>query len=121
MAARWIEQLTGSFEDKRRYREYKERVKRLPGGYRETVHALERYLTYRGAITKGDVLMAMFDDLADLFEQSAADRTPIRSVVGEDPVAFAEAFLENYSDGQWINTERDRLTRAIDGAAGDRG
>jgi hypothetical protein len=40
--------------------------------------------------------------------------------VGEDPVAFAEAFLENYSDGQWIAKERARLTRAIDAVAGDR-
>ena len=119
MPAHWIEQLTGSLEDKRRYRRHRQRVRLLPDGYRETVEALERYLTYRGGITKGDVIMAMLDDLADLFERSAADRTPIRSIVGEDPVAFAEAFLENYSDGQWINKERDRLTRAINRAAGD--
>lgn len=120
MAARWIEQLTGSFEDKRRYRQYRARVKRLPESYRTAVHALERYLMYRGVITKGDVMMSMLNDLGDLFEQCAADRTPIRAIVGEDPVEFAEAFLENYSDGQWITKERERLTTAIDGAAGDR-
>lgn len=120
MATRWVEQLTGSLEDKRRYRQHRVRVKEMPGGYREAVEALERYLTYRGGITKSDVIMTMLDDLADLFEQSAADGTPIRAVVGEDPVAFAEAFLENYSDGQWIAKERDRLARAIDAAAGDR-
>jgi DNA-binding ferritin-like protein (Dps family) len=79
--------------------------------------ALERYLTYL-AITKGDVptdvLMSMLGDLADLFEQAAADRTPIRAVVGEDPVAFAETFFGNYSDGQWINRERDRSVSAIE-------
>ena len=119
MAARWVEQLTGSLEHKRRYRQHRARVKGFPDGYREAVEALERYLTYRGGITKGDVIMAMLDDLADLFEQSAADGTPIRAVVGEDPVAFAEAFLENYSDGQWIAKERDRLTRAIDAVTSD--
>jgi hypothetical protein len=61
-----------------------------------------------------DVLMSMLGDLADLFEQAAADRTPIRAVVGEDPVAFAETFLGNYSDGQWINRERDRSVSAIE-------
>jgi DNA-binding ferritin-like protein (Dps family) len=120
MTARLIDQLTGSLEDKRRYRQHRARVSGFPDGYRESVEAFERYLTYRGAITKGDVLMSMLDDLADLFEQSAADGTSIREVVGEDPVAFAEAFLENYSDGQWIAKERDRLTRAIDAVAGDR-
>jgi DNA-binding ferritin-like protein (Dps family) len=63
--------------------------------------------------------MSMLDDLADLFEQSAANGTPIREVVGEDPVEFAETFLQNYSEGQWINKERARLTEAIERAAGE--
>ena len=74
---------------------------------------------YRGAITKGDVLLSMLEDLADLFEQSVANGTPIRAIVGDDPVEFAEAFLQNYSEGQWINRERERLTNAIDRVEGD--
>jgi DNA-binding ferritin-like protein (Dps family) len=74
---------------------------------------------YFGAITKGDVLMSMLEDLADLFEQAAADKTPIRAVVGQDPVEFAETFLRNYSGGQWINHERERLTDAINRATND--
>ncbi|GAA5016965.1 DUF1048 domain-containing protein [Actinopolymorpha pittospori] len=119
MAAGWIEQLTGSLEDKRRYRQYKARSEQLPANYRTAIEALDRYLNYFGAISKGDVLLAMLEDLIDLFEQSAADGTPIREIVGEDPVAFAETFLQNYSDGQWINKERARLIRAIERAAGE--
>ncbi len=104
--------------DKRRYWAYKARTKQLPANYRTAVEALERYLTYYGAITKADIMMSMLEDLADLFEQSAANGTSVRAVVGEDPVEFAEAFLQNYSDGQWINKERARLTNAIDRAAG---
>ena len=74
---------------------------------------------YFGAITKGDTLMSMLEDLADLFEQSAANGTPIRAIVGDDPVEFAETFLQNYSEGQWINKERERLTNAIDRVAGN--
>jgi DNA-binding ferritin-like protein (Dps family) len=58
--------------------------------------------------------MSMLEDLADLFEQAAADGTPIRAVVGEDPVEFAETFFGNYSDGQWISRERDRSVTAIE-------
>jgi len=112
-----IEKVAGSFGDKKRWREYKARKKRLPANYRTAIEALERYLTYFGAITKGDVLMSMLEDLADLFEQSAANGTPIRAVVGDDPVEFAETFLRNYAEGQWINKERARLTEAIDRAA----
>jgi DNA-binding ferritin-like protein (Dps family) len=46
------------------------------------------------------VLLLMLGDLADLFEQSAADGTPIRAIVGDDPVEFAETFMRNYAGGQ---------------------
>ncbi|MHC6220790.1 DUF1048 domain-containing protein [Arthrobacter sp. MMS24-S77] len=121
MAAGWIEQLTGSLEQKKQYRQYKTRVEQLPADYRAAATALERYLMYYGSITKGDVLVSMLGDLADLFEQSAADGTPIREIVSDDPVEFAETFMRNYTGGQWINKERERLTKAIDAAAGDGG
>jgi DNA-binding ferritin-like protein (Dps family) len=118
MATGWIEQVTGSLEQKKRYRQYKARTKQLPANYRTAVDALERYLMYFGSITRGETLVSMLEDLADLFEQSAVNGTPIREIVGEDPVEFAETFLQNYSEGQWINKERERLTNAIDRAAG---
>ena len=117
MATGWIEQIAGSIEQKKRYRHYKARTAQLPANYRAAIDALDRYLMYFGAITKGDILVSMLEDLADLFEQSAAIGTPIRAIVGEDPVEFAEAFLQNYSEGQWINKERKRLTDAIDRVA----
>ncbi|SHN28073.1 MULTISPECIES: DUF1048 domain-containing protein [Streptomyces] len=33
------------------------------------------------------------------FEQAAVDGTPIREIVGQDPVEFVEAFVQNYSEG----------------------
>ncbi|MFI6597370.1 DUF1048 domain-containing protein [Nonomuraea sp. NPDC050536] len=115
----YLELVTGPLEDKRRYRQYKARTERLPADYHTAIDALQRYLEHFGP-GKADSLLAMLDDLADLFEQSAADATPIRDVVGEDPVEFAEAFLRNYPEGQWISRERERLTDAIDRATGDK-
>ncbi|GAA3417379.1 DUF1048 domain-containing protein [Streptosporangium vulgare] len=115
----YLEVVTGPLEDKRRYRQYKARVKKLPEDYRAAVEALERYLMHFGPGDSADAA-AMYDDLADLFEQSVADGTPIREVVGEDPVEFAEAFLRNYPGGQWIVRERERLTGAIDRVTGGR-
>lgn len=111
-----IEKMVGSIDDKRRWREYKARVKALPPSYRKTVEALERYLNYYGGIIKGETIMRMLEDLADLFEQGAADKTPIRAIVGEDPVDFVDTFLSNYSEGQWINKERERLVGSIESA-----
>lgn len=117
MTAKWIEQVIGSGEGKKRWRRYKARKEQLPTGYRTAIDGLERYITYAGTIAKNDVFLQMVEDLADLFEGAAADGTPIRGIVGEDPVEFAEDFLRNYADGQWINKERRRLNDTIDQAA----
>ena len=108
MAAKWIEQ-------KRRYRQYKARVEQLPASYRAAIEALQRFSYYFGHGTSEGGL-TMLEDLADLFEQGAASGTPVREIVGDDPVEFAEEFLKNYPQGQWIVRERDRLTSAIDRA-----
>jgi DNA-binding ferritin-like protein (Dps family) len=84
MAIGWIDQ-------KRRYRQYKARTKQLPANYHAAIDALERYLTFFGP-TKGDSLLSMLEDLADLFE---------------------------HPEGQWISRERERLTNAIERAAGE--
>ncbi|MEV4065873.1 DUF1048 domain-containing protein [Nonomuraea dietziae] len=114
----YLEVVTGPLEDKKRWRQYKARVKQLPENYRTAVEALERYLMHFGPGDGADAA-AMFEDLADLFEQSAADGTPIREIFGEDPVEFVEAFVQNYAVGRYIRRERERFTNAIDRAAGE--
>lgn len=52
----------------------------------------------------------------DLLEQSVADATPIRLLVGDDPAEFAETFLANYPGGSWNRKERMRLADSIDHA-----
>ena len=119
MAAKWIELVTGSFEDKKRWRQYKARKEALPASYRTAIDGIERYFMYAGSIVQGDVLVKMLEDLAELIEGAAADGTPIRDIVGDDPVEFADTFIQNYSDGQWINKERKRLIDAIDQSANE--
>ena len=113
----YLEVVTGSFEDKKRWRQYKARIRALPANYRTAAEALERYLMNFGP-GDGAQAASMYEDLADLFERSAADGTPIRDVVGADPVEFVEAFLSNYPGGSWVSKERDRLSKAIDRATG---
>lgn len=100
--------------EKAQWRQYKARARQLPASYRAAIEALERYLNYFG--TGGDGT-AMYADLLDLFEQGAADRTPLRQIVGDDPVEFVETFVRNYPKGAWIVRERERLISAIDRAA----
>ncbi|WP_279580508.1 alpha/beta fold hydrolase [Fodinicola feengrottensis] len=83
---------------KKRWRAYKTRSRQLPENYRTAVEAIERYLMHF-VPTDGDSNAAMFEDLADLFEQAAANGTPIREIAGKDPAEFVEAIAQNYSEG----------------------
>lgn len=101
--------------DKRRWRKYKARTRQLPEDYRTAVDAFERYLMYFGPL-EADSAASVREDLVELFEQAAADATPIREVVGEDPVEFVEALVQNYSKGGYVTRERERLISAIEQA-----
>lgn len=109
--AKWMKQ-------KKQYKDAKARIDALPEPYGATAKALHRYLMYYGGIVDGETSVAMFVDLADLWERAAVDGTSVRAIVGDDPVEFAEAFAAAYSGKHWIDKERARLTHAIDEAAG---
>lgn len=103
--------------DKKRWLAYKRRAAALPPTYRATLAGVERYLMHAGGVDdNADRMMQMFDDLADLFEQSAAAGTPIREVVGTDPVEFVETFIQNYGVASWISKEQKRLLDAVEQA-----
>ena len=116
MAAKWIETLTGSLEQKKRYKQYRARIQALPEPYGTVAKALQRYFMYSGGVMEGEIALTMFGDFADLWERAAADGTPVREIVGDDPVEFAEAFAQAYTGKQWIEKERARLTKAIEDA-----
>ncbi len=107
--------VTSWTDQKKRYRQYQARTRELPANYRTAIDALERYMEYFGP-GKADTLLPMLEDLVELFEQGAANGTTIRSIVSDDPVEFAEAFLRNYPPGNWIGKEQQRLIDAIDAA-----
>lgn len=117
----WIEKIVGDFGDKKKYLQYRERVTRLPAGYREAAKAIERYLMHLGPTGDGKGLIMMLEDLADLLEQGASDGTPVRDIVGADPVDFVETFMANYEGGSWIRQERTRLNESIDRAVREQG
>jgi DNA-binding ferritin-like protein (Dps family) len=116
MAAKWIEIFTGSLEQKKQYRQYKARLEALPEPYNGVAKAVQRYFMYSGGIVEGDVLVTMLGDFVELWERAATDGTPVRDIVGDDPVEFAEAFVQAYTGKHWIDKERARLTDAVDAA-----
>ncbi|MCI0156285.1 DUF1048 domain-containing protein [Leifsonia shinshuensis] len=96
---------------KRRRRERNAQAHRLPEPYDTTMRAVVRYATKTGPGDGGQRLR-MVDDLAELFEQGAADRTSLTDLLG-DPVEFADAFKANYGAQSRILREQRRLIRTI--------
>lgn len=116
MAAKWIEAVTGSLEQKKQYKQYQARIDALAEPYRAVAKALQRYFIYQGGVVDGETLVTMQRDFVELWERAAADGTPVRDIVGEDPVDFAETFVAAYTGRQWIDKERARLVKAIENA-----
>jgi len=69
---------------------------------------------YYAGIVDGETSLRMLGDFADLWERAAADATPVRAIIGDDSVEFAETFAQAYTGKQWIDKERARLTKAIE-------
>ncbi len=127
----FIEKVVGEIGETKRWRECNRPTSVLPVGYGEEADALERYLMYRGAITKGDTLVSMLEEFADPFERAATDGTSICEVVGrardrhrragDDRVRFAGGFLVEYSEGEWIDKESKRLVDVFVRAEAEKG
>ena len=116
MALKWYEVLTGSIEQKKQWRRDKARMDALPEPYHASAKAVFRYFMVAGGSTDGEAMTTMVTDFVDLWERAAADGTPVRDIVGDDPAAFAEEFVRAYAGRQWIDKERARLNKAIDDA-----
>jgi len=114
MAAKWIELVTGSLEQKKQYRQYRAALEALPEPYLSAAKAVDRYFMSSGGITDGETLVRMLGDFIELWQRAAVDGTPVRDIVGDDPVEFAETFRAAYSGKEWIDKERERLRKAID-------
>jgi DNA-binding ferritin-like protein (Dps family) len=117
MAARWIELVTGSLEQKKQYKQYRARIEALPEPYAAVAKALHRYFMYAGGVViDGETTLKMMGDFVDLWERAAADGTPVRAIVGEDPVEFADSFVQAYVGKRWTDKEKARLIRAVEEA-----
>jgi DNA-binding ferritin-like protein (Dps family) len=114
MAPKWIEVVTGPLEQKKQYRDAMKRLKALPEPYAGVGAAVHRYHLYCAGVVDGETSVQMTVDLVDLFDRAAADGTPVRDIVSDDPVAFAEQFAQAYNGRTWIDRERARLVAAVD-------
>ena len=120
MATEWIELVTGSLEQKKRYRQYKARTRQLPANYRTAVEALERYMMYFGPVTSGDTRVVDARGPRRSVRAERGGRNPDPRDRRGGPGGVRRGVSSRTTpEGQWISRERERLTNAIDRAAGE--
>ena len=103
-------------EEKKRYQQYKARKQQLPASYHEAIDAVERYALRFGPATGGAVV-AMLEELIEIVEQGVREGAPVRDIVGDDPVRFADDLLRKYPANPWAAKEQQRLAHTVNHAA----
>ena len=80
MAAKWIELVTGSLEQKKQYRQFKARLDALPEPYGAAAKALFRYFMYNGGTPEDGAAITMMND----FIVGNVRERPIRDIYHDD-------------------------------------
>jgi outer membrane protein assembly factor BamA len=124
MAAKWIELVTGSLEQKKQYRQYKARIEALPEPYGTVAKALQRYFMYYGGNSEMhgyDYLQfvghnAVYADAELRFPLIEAMLTPIGVLGGIRGVLFFNTGLAGFNGQDYsYSTTKDETVRPVVG------
>ena len=107
MAAKWIELVTGSLEQKKQYRQEKSRIEALPEPYGTVAKALERHFMYYGA-SRTARRPSRCSATSPTSERAAGDDTPVRA-------SSATTWSSSPIHSRRPTPERDGLTRNTPG------
>jgi DNA-binding ferritin-like protein (Dps family) len=106
-----LELVIGAKKDKEIWRALQKRVQTLPDDYLFVYKKLQDYM-FGQAGGDGRDMVALLSDLVDIFEEGVADGREVRSIIGDDPAAFADELVRNAHT--WQNDTRTKLNQSID-------
>jgi DNA-binding ferritin-like protein (Dps family) len=113
-----IEKLIGNLDEKRAYREYKQRVSALPQEYNIVMNEMQSYVWNCGSL---DGSLDLLYDLATLMETSAAEGKRVLDVTGGDVTAFCDELIREWQGRTWQDTMRekynDRIRKKLEGVS----
>lgn len=108
--------------EKREWREHVRRMEALPADYQYTMKQIEKFMW--NFATDGQ-MVAVFDEIVDLFEDGAAAGRTVLEVTGDDVAGFCQSILAEIQTHTWTGQKADALNRAVrnhvKGAGGDAG
>lgn len=114
MIDNFIKLVIGDLDENRKYKQMMKRVDALPKEYRFALKEIQKFMYTVGAPDGNMTIfsdMAMFTDLVDLFEISAADGRKVIDVIGSDVDKFCDEFMRAHiTDAE---TLREKLNNEI--------
>ena len=79
----------------------------LPAEYRQVFQEIEKYAWHFSDHSGANMFNAL-TDLLDLFEEGAANGTPIKNITGEKVGDFAETIVNEVA-GKWTDKQKEKL------------
>jgi Uncharacterized protein conserved in bacteria len=98
------------FREKREWRAHVRRTKALPDDYRYTMQQIEKFMWNFAADGQ---MVAVFDEIVDLFEDGIAEGRTVLEVTGEDVAGFCQSILAEIQAKTWTGKKADELNRAV--------
>lgn len=111
---KFIKLIIGDPWDSRGYKQMMKRVKALPKDYQYVFSRIKHYMTVHGLDPYGG--LAIFTDLVDLFEASAAEGRLVLEVIGSDVGGFCNELIRTSVIHAEITEKlREKLNKEIMG------
>ena len=105
-----IDTLVGARADKKEYREYMARVKKLPRDYRKMFDGIKDYVWTASGTLDGS-LKELYG-VIELFEQGAADGKKVLEITGKDVAAFCDELTRD--SRTWQGKMREKLNAKVE-------
>jgi DNA-binding ferritin-like protein (Dps family) len=112
---KFIKLIIGDPWDSRGYKQMMKRVKDLPKDYQYVFRKIKHYMTVQGVDPYGS--LAIFTDLVDLFEASAAEGRQVLEVIGNDVGEFCNELIRtsvihtNITEMMWGNINKEIMEK----------
>ena len=94
---------------KRAFRAYRARARRLPEEYRIVFQEMEKYL-FQFAM---DGQPERFSDLVSQFEAGAAEGKEVLDITGDDVIGFCDDLIREWMSRTWQDQVRERFNQRI--------
>lgn len=106
-----FEKITGSLDEKRKWKAMEERAKALPSEYFNAYNAIKKYMWTFGGPTDWKDISRIFGGILDLLEEGAAEGKKVTDLTGEDVAAFCDELLKDTKT--WLDKYREKLNDSI--------